>query len=285
MPPLLAFARLVKFEHTVFALPFALLGFLLAAEGRLPLRELAWVLAAMVSARSAAMAFNRLADLKYDRENPRTRKWPLVSGEATVRSAWIFFSAASLLFFVSAASLNRLTLALSPAAFLLVTGYSFTKRFTWTCHFWLGLALACAPVGGWLAVRPEPAAAPLLLAAAVCAWVAGFDILYACPDLPFDHAHGLHSVPARFGIAASLRAARCLHAVAAALLAALPLAAPVGGPLYWAGWGLFAGMLAWEHTLVRADDLSRVGAAFFTANGLASVAYFALAALALHSIQ
>lgn len=273
----LPFLRLVRFEHTVFALPFALLGFLWAG-GRVPSRQLALVLSAMVGARSAAMAFNRLADLRFDAANPRAREWPLVKGEVTVRSAWLLFAAMSAIFFASAWLLNPLALALSPVAFVLVTGYSLTKRFTWACHLALGLALACAPVGGWVAARAAIDPVALLLAGAVALWVAGFDILYACQDAGIDRAQGLQSVPARFGVPAALILSRILHAGSAAILAAIACFAPVG-PFFWAGVALFAGLLACEQSLVRADDLSRLDAAFFTVNGLGSVAFFVLAAL------
>lgn len=279
---ILALGRLVRFSHTIFALPFAVLGFLWGVEDR-PFdgRAFLWVLAAMVSARTAAMAFNRLVDLRYDRENPRTLSWPLVQGEVTVRAAWTLFATAGVFFFVSAARLNATTLALSPLAFVLVTGYSFTKRFTPLCHLVLGLALACAPAGGWLAVQPAlwpVPLPPLLLAATVLFWVAGFDVIYACQDAVFDRVHGLHSIPAGWGVARALRAARIFHAAAAAALAAAG-GTYGAGPLFWAGWAFFAIMLVYEHAIIGPEDMSRVNAAFFTVNGVVSI-FFCTAAAA-----
>lgn len=276
-----ALARLVRFEHTVFALPFALLGFFWAHDGR----PTAWgalglVLACMVSARTAAMAFNRLVDLKYDRKNPRTRQWPLVKGEVTVGGAWALFAAASGAFFWAAASINETTLLLAPAAFVLVTGYSLTKRFTSMCHLALGLALACAPVGGWLAVAPsfDPFPwVPLALAVAVTFWVAGFDVIYACQDAVFDRWNKLHSIPAGRGTHRALDAARGFHVVSGLALAAIPFLDHAGA-LYWLGWAVFCGMLVYEHSLVSGDDLSKVDAAFFTVNGAVSIVFCALAA-------
>lgn len=276
-----ALARLVRFEHTVFALPFALLGFLWAHGGRpVAWRALWLVLACMVSARTAAMAFNRLVDLKYDRRNPRTKQWPLVRGDVTVGGAWALFAAASGAFFWAAASINETTLLLSPVAFILVTGYSLTKRFTSMCHLALGLALACAPAGGWLAVSPsfDPFPwVPLALAAAVIFWVAGFDVIYACQDALFDRWNKLHSIPAGRGVHRALDVARGFHVVSALVLAAVPFVDGAGW-LYWTGWGLFCGMLVYEHSLVSGDDLSKVNAAFFTVNGVVSIVFCALAA-------
>ncbi len=276
-----ALARLVRIEHTVFALPFAFLGFLWAHEGRPLERTKGWlVLAAMVTARTAAMAFNRLADLKYDRKNQRTRQWPLVKGEVTVAGAWTLFLVMSVGFFQAASAINATTFALSPVAFILVTGYSLTKRFTSMCHLALGLALACAPVGGWLSVSPilDPFPwVPLLLAVAVTFWVAGFDVIYACQDAVFDRWNKLHSIPAGRGLHRALDVARCFHVVAALALGGIGLVDDVGA-LYWAAWALFSGMLVYEHSLVSGDDLSRVDAAFFTVNGTVSILFAALAA-------
>jgi 4-hydroxybenzoate polyprenyltransferase len=267
------FCSLVKFEHTVFALPFALTGAFLAAGGVPQAQQLFWILAAMVGARSSAMAFNRMTDLPFDRINPRSRGWPLVSGELSLGQARLFFAAMVGLFLLSAAMLNRLTLLLAPLALAVILGYSYTKRFTSFCHFFLGLALAGAPLGGWLAVRPEWHPAPLILAGGVLLWVAGFDILYACQDVDFDQRVGLYSVPARIGVGRALLLARLLHVVMIGLLTAVGFLLSMGA-LYAAGVTAAALILLAEHRLVRADDLSSLNAAFFAANGMVSVVLF-----------
>lgn len=262
-------------------MPFAFLGFLWAHGGLPPdWTKGGLVLAAMVTARTAAMAFNRLADLKYDRKNQRTRQWPLVKGEVTVAGAWTLFFLMAAGFFWAASAINETTFFLSPVAFLLVTGYSLTKRFTSMCHLALGVSLACAPVGGWLSVSPalDPFPwVPLLLAVAVTFWVAGFDVIYACQDAVFDRWNKLHSIPAGRGIHRALDIARGFHLVAALALGAVGLVDDVGA-LYWAAWALFSGMLVYEHSLVSGDDLSKVDAAFFTVNGTVSILFAAIAA-------
>jgi 4-hydroxybenzoate polyprenyltransferase len=269
---------MIKFQHTVFALPFAFTGAILAAGGLPPWRTIAWILGAMVGARSAAMTWNRIADLEFDRRNPRTAARPLVTGALGLRFAWVFLAASLALFYLSAAMLNRLALLLATPAAAIILGYSYAKRFTWATHLALGAALGIAPVGAWVAVTGRLAAAPLVLAAAVTAWVAGFDILYACQDVAFDRREGLHSVPARFGVPAALGAARALHVVTALLLLALPAVLPLGAP-WLAGMALVAALLAWEHRLVRADDLSRIDQAFFTVNGFVGFVVLAAAAI------
>lgn len=278
-----AVLELVKFEHTIFALPFAFLGMALAAGGWPEWRIVGWVTAAMVGARSAAMAFNRIADLPYDALNPRTRSRPLVSGALTLRFARLFLLASAALFIFASAMLNRLALVLSLPALAVILGYSLTKRYTAASHLVLGLALGIAPVGGWVAVRGAIDPPALLLALAVLCWVAGFDIIYACQDVDFDARAGLESLPRRLGIPRALAASRGLHAVMVAALAAAGALCGRGG-WYWAGVAL-VGLILWiEHRLVRPDDLSRVNAAFFTANGWLSVLFFILAAadLAIH---
>lgn len=266
--------EMIKFQHTVFALPFALVSFFYAAEG-MPAAatgtRLAWVLAAMVAARSAAMAFNRIADARYDAANPRTAARAIPRGEVSLRAAWAFTLATAAAFVVCAAMLNRLCLALSPVALAVILGYSFGKRITALSHFWLGLSLAIAPPAAWIAVRGTlDHAFPLVLAAAVLLWTAGFDILYACQDVAFDRAAGLHSIPARFGVPAALRTSAGLHVLVVVALVAL---AAVGhlGAVYLCGCTAITGLLAYEHALVTPNDLRRVNEAFFAVNAVVSV--------------
>ncbi|MGI8786104.1 MAG: UbiA-like polyprenyltransferase [Acidobacteriota bacterium] len=262
--------EMIKFEHTVFALPFALLGAFLAARGAPPTRVLFWIAVAMLGARSAAMAFNRWADRSFDAENPRTsgRALPrrLVSA-GFVLGFTVFFAA---VFFLAAWQLNWLTLALAPLALVIVLAYSYTKRFTAMSHFFLGLALAVAPVGGWIAVRGEVSLEPWLLALCVLLWVSGFDLIYACQDVEFDRGRGLYSIPARFGVGATLGLSIGLHAAMVALLLILHHLLGLG-VLSLAGIAVVAALLIYEHALVRPDDLSRVNAAFFMVNGIISV--------------
>jgi 4-hydroxybenzoate polyprenyltransferase len=268
------YGRMIKLSHSVFALPFALASAVLAMEGGVPWSKLGWILLAMVGARSAAMGFNRLADHAIDAANPRTAGRELPQGRLGRSEVWAFVLLSAAALVVAAAMLNPLCLALSPVALLMVLGYSYTKRFTALSHVFLGLALSIAPVGAWLAIRGSFALPPVVLGVAVLAWVAGFDTIYACQDSAFDRASGLHSLPARLGIAGALRVARALHVLAVAVLASLYALAPLH-PLYLAGVAGVAVLLAYEHSLVRADDLSRVNAAFFTVNGWVAVGYFA----------
>jgi 4-hydroxybenzoate polyprenyltransferase len=268
------YGRMVKFSHSVFALPFALASVALAAGDGTRWTALVWIVVAMVGARSAAMGFNRLADHAIDARNPRTAGRELPRGVLRRGEVWAFvlLSAAVLVF--AAAMLNPLCLLLSPVALAIVFGYSYTKRFTALSHLFLGLALGIAPVGAWLAIRGELAAAPAVLGLAVLAWVAGFDTIYACQDVAFDRASGLHSLPARLGVARALAVARALHVLAVLFLAAVYRLAPLH-PVYLAGVAGVAALLVYEHSLVRADDLSRVDAAFFAVNGWISVGYLA----------
>jgi 4-hydroxybenzoate polyprenyltransferase len=268
------YGRMVKLSHSIFALPFALASAVIAAGGVPAPRTLLWIVVAMVGARSAAMGFNRLADHAIDARNPRTAGRELPRGLLTRGEVLLFVLVSAAALVVAAAMLNPLCLALSPVALAVVFGYSYTKRFTALSHVVLGLGLAIAPVGAWLAVRGRFEAAPLVLALAVLCWVAGFDVIYACQDVDFDRQAGLHSVPARLGIRGALQLARLLHVATVLLLAALPATA-VLHPAYFAGVALVALLLLYEHSLVRADDLSRVDAAFFTVNGWISVAYLA----------
>ena len=275
----LAYGRMIRFSHSVFALPFALASAALAArQGGTSAWQLAWIVVAMVAARSAAMGFNRAVDRWIDARNPRTAGRELPRGALSVAKVWLFVAVSAGVFVLAAAMLNPLCLALSPVALAIVFGYSYTKRFTAASHLVLGLSLAVAPVGAWLALRGRFDAAPLALAGAVLLWVAGFDAIYACQDVEFDRREGLHSLPARIGVAATLGAARAMHVGSVALLAAVSLLAPLGW-LYLVGVGCVAALLAWEHTLVRADDLSRVMQAF-NINGWVSVVYLAFTAAA-----
>ena len=267
------YGRMIRFSHSVFALPFALSSAVLAAGTGISWRPVVWILVAMVGARSAAMGFNRLADQALDARNPRTAGRELPRGAISRGEVWAFVLASAATLVVAAAMLNPLCLALSPVALLVVFGYSYTKRFTALSHVFLGLALAVAPVGAWLAIRGRFDAPPVVLGLAVLFWVAGFDTIYACQDEAFDRAEGLHSLPARFGVARALGLARLFHVIAVAMLAAVYVLAPLH-PVYLVGVAAVAAMLIYEHSLVRADDLSRIDAAFFTVNGWISLGYF-----------
>jgi len=271
----LLFGRMIKFSHSVFALPFALASATLAAADGIRWQQLVWIVVAMVGARSAAMGFNRLADQAIDARNPRTAGRELPRGLLSRAEVWLFVVAAAGTLILAAAMLNPLCLALSPLALAIVFGYSYTKRFTPFSHLVLGLALAIAPVGAWLAVRGRFEAPPLVLAFAVLSWVAGFDTIYACQDAEFDRREELRSLPAWLGIRRALVVARVLHALAALSLAALYWLVPLH-PLYLCGVAAVAALLVYEHSLVRHDDLSRVDAAFFTVNGWISLGYFLL---------
>lgn len=267
------FGRMIKFSHSVFALPFALTSAALAAGSGIRWQQVAWILVAMVGARSAAMGFNRLADQALDARNPRTAGRELPQGRLSRAEVWLLVAASSAALVVAAAMLNRLCLALSPVALAIIFGYSYTKRFTMLSHFVLGLALAVAPVGAWLAIRGGFAPAPLVLAVAVVAWVAGFDTIYSCQDVEFDRREGLYSLPARLSVRRALIVARSLHLIAVTALLSLYWLVPLH-PVYLAGAGGVAALLAYEHSLVKHDDLSRVDAAFFTVNGWVSIGYF-----------
>lgn len=263
---------MIKIEHTVFALPFALLSAVLAA-GSLGLphslpsgRTLGWILLAMFGARTAAMSFNRIADARYDAENPRTSSRAIPAGVVSMGQAWALTLAASALLVVAAANLNRLCLLLSPLALAAVMGYSYTKRHTQWTHVALGAAIGIAPVGAWIAVTGGIALTPILVACAVMLWIGGFDIIYALQDIEFDRRLGLHSLPARIGPARALSAARLMHAAMLGALGMVGIAAPLG-LWYYAGLLLAACVLGYEHAIVKPDDLRRVNTAFFTLNG------------------
>ena len=263
---------MIKIEHTLFALPFAFLGMLLAAEGLPSLGVVGWIVVAMVGARSAAMGFNRLIDRRIDAANPRTADRALPAGLVSPRFVAIFIGASVALFLLAAWRLNPLALKLAPLALLVLLGYSYTKRFTALSHLVLGLALGGAPLGAWVAVRGDVTATPLLLMTIVLCWVAGFDVLYSLQDLEFDRQRGLHSIPALLGERGALWASGVLHLVMLALLVLLAWVYPPGlGGLYWLGVAGCGGLLAYQHAIVRPGDLSRLDAAFFQANGVLGV--------------
>ena len=277
MPSPRDFLSLVVFAHTVFALPFALLSAVLAANGVPHGRTLLWILVAMVGARSAAMSFNRIVDRHIDARNPRTARREIPAGVVSPAAAAFFCAGSAALFVLAAAQLNRLCLVLSPVALAIVLGYSYAKRVTSFAHLVLGLALAIAPVGAWVAVTGAFALPPVLLGFAVLFWVAGFDVIYSLQDEEFDRAEGLRSIPARFGAARALQIARLFHGTTLVLLYSVFLAVS-GGWLFGAAVVVAGLFLVRQHRLVSPDDLSRVNAAFFTANGWLSVAVFVLGA-------
>ena len=265
--------EMIKWEHSVFALPFALCGAMLAANGLPAIHQLAWIIVAMVAARSAAMAFNRLADTSMDAANPRTRTRALPAKELTPQFVSSFVVVSCAIFVIAASQLNRLALLLSPMALAVVLLYSYTKRFTRWSHLVLGLALGIAPAAAWIAVRGTLDPRILLLTAAVTFWVGGFDVLYSCQDYEFDLETGLHSVPRYCGIAQALWIARMFHLLMLLLLVALVIAFGLG-KVAVAGIVVVALLLIYEHSLVSAEDLSRLNAAFFTMNGVISVLFF-----------
>jgi 4-hydroxybenzoate polyprenyltransferase len=276
--------RMIKFQHTLFALPFALMGGLLAAwstgdaEWYRPL--LGWpligILACCVFARSAAMAFNRLVDREIDARNPRTANRELPSGKLSERFVRTFIVLNCIGFIASAGLLNRTALLLSPVALIILLGYSYTKRFTWLCHLVLGLALGIAPCGAWIAITGSLAWPPVLLGLGVMFWTAGFDIIYACQDVEFDSGQdGLHSIPKKFGVGGALKISSALHVIAFGFFAAMLLFPPLG-TAYLIAASLAGMLLFYQHAIISADDLSRVNVAFFTANGILSVMMFAM---------
>ncbi|HYM24384.1 MAG TPA: 4-hydroxybenzoate octaprenyltransferase [Vicinamibacterales bacterium] len=278
------YGSFVRFSHSVFALPFALAGALLAVRASNVSGffgwPLFWILVAMVSARSAAMGFNRLVDARIDAVNPRTSNRELPRGAMSMPEAVAFVATASVVFVAAAWQLNPVCFALSPVALGIVFWYSLAKRYTTWTQLFLGLAMAVAPVGGWLAAGGRGGWEPWLLALAIGAWVGGFDVLYACQDLDFDRAHGLRSIPVRFGVRASLAISRGMHVAAVACLIALAFVAPLG-PLYLAGVAVVAALLVYEQSLVRPDDLSQVKRAF-DLNGYVGILYLVVLALSLY---
>jgi len=272
------FASLVKIEHTVFALPFAYVGAFLAVDAVPSGHDLLWITLAMVGARSLAMALNRLIDAGIDARNPRTAARELPSGKLTAAQVLVFCAASLALFLVAVWQLDPLVRWLWPIPVAAFVVYPYLKRWTWGAHFWLGAVDGLAPVGAWVAIRGDLPWQAWVLGAAVAPWVAGFDLFYCLFDLAFDREHGLHSWAARFGERSAFAAARATHALTVALLVTAGLGLPVGA-LYWLGVGLVAALLLYEHSLVRPGDLRRLDAAFFTMNGVISVAFFAFVLL------
>jgi 4-hydroxybenzoate polyprenyltransferase len=272
----------VRFSHSVFALPFALAGALLASrQSPITWPIVLWILVAMVAARSAAMGFNRLVDARFDALNPRTANREIPRGAMTGVEASLFVAIASLVFVFAASRLNTLCLWLSPVALAIVFWYSLAKRFTTWTQLFLGLAMAVAPVGGWLAVGGRSGYEPWLLASAIGFWVGGFDVLYACQDLDFDRAHGLRSIPVRFGVSRSLLVSRAMHVITILCLVALAWVTPLP-PMYFAGVGLIAVLLVYEQSLVSADDLSQVKRAF-DLNGYVGILYLLVLAVSIYA--
>jgi 4-hydroxybenzoate polyprenyltransferase len=265
--------EMIKWEHSIFALPFALCGAMLAAGGFPSAHQLIWIIVAMIAARSAAMAFNRLVDASIDAANPRTRMRALPAGHLSPMFVGTFVIISSGIFVFAAGQLNRLALWLSPLALAVLLLYSYTKRFTRWSHLVLGFALGIAPTAAWIAVRGSLDTRILFLTAAVTFWVAGFDVLYACQDFDFDQKTGLHSIPRHLGIRRALWVARVFHLIMLVLLVALILSFGLG-KLAIGGVAVVAALLVYEHSLVSADDLSRMNAAFFTLNGVVSVLFF-----------
>jgi 4-hydroxybenzoate polyprenyltransferase len=275
------YGAFVRFSHSVFALPFALTGALLAARTHaVTWRQVLWIVVAMVAARSAAMGFNRLADARWDARNPRTAMREIPRGVVSRPQALAFVGVSSAVFVLSAWALGPICFALSPVALAIVFWYSLAKRYTHLTQAFLGLAMAVAPVGGWLAAGGGRGLEPWLLGLAIGLWVGGFDVLYACQDLEFDRAHGLRSIPVRLGVPASLAVSRAMHAGAVAAMAAIALVAPLG-PVYLAGVGMVALLLVYEQSLVSSTDLSQVKRAF-DLNGYVGLVYFAMTAAAVY---
>lgn len=267
------YLRMIKFSHSVFALPFAFTSAIIASEGHLTFHQVLWISIAMVSARTGAMGFNRIADRRLDAINPRTLQREIPAGKVTALNA-LLLSVLSFGFFIySAYMLNPLCLKLSPIAIIVVTLYSYTKRFTWLSHIVLGLALSVAPIGAWIAVRGGFSLGALPLGLAVLFWIAGFDILYALQDIDFDKKHGIYSIPQRFGIKDSLFCARVFHILSWDFLFLTGLIFSPGF-FYWLGLLIAGGLFIYEHTLLRADDLSRLNVAFFNMNGYISLTVF-----------
>jgi 4-hydroxybenzoate polyprenyltransferase len=263
----------IRFEHTIFALPFAYLGMVLAADGLPTLAEFIWITVAMASARTLAMSANRIIDRQLDAENPRTASRPLPTGHLKLWEMMAMSTVSLVIFLVAAAMLNTLTLILAPVAVVVVVGYPYTKRFTWTSHFVLGWADGIAPAGAWIAVTGSLSWEPVLMAFAVATWIGGFDMLYSCQDRDFDVERGLHSIPQKWGIPAAMRWARGMHVLTVLSLLALGPWLDLGFTHY-IGWALAAGLLVYEHRLVSPTDLSRLNMAFFNVNGYIAVIVF-----------
>jgi 4-hydroxybenzoate polyprenyltransferase len=269
------FGQMVKFSHTVFALPFALASTAMAARGHgITSAQIVAILVAMVGARTAAMGFNRIVDRGIDAKNPRTAGREIPTGKVSLAAAVALTALSAAVFIAAAASLGRLCLLLSPIVLALVLGYSFTKRFTWLCHLFLGFAIGVAPAGAWIAVRGSLGAPAIWLVAAVTTWIGGFDILYALSDREFDRNAGIYSIPSRFGVPAALAISAFLHVGTAAALVAAGLSAGLGA-IYFVGVAAVIAIFVYEHAIVRPSDLSRLNVAFFNLNGYVSLVYLA----------
>lgn len=281
------YASLIRFSHTVFALPFALASVALAWPSHpVTVRIFLWILVAMVGARSAAMGFNRLADRRFDALNPRTQNWELPQGKIKVWEASLLTVAASLVFLYAAYQLNLVCFVLSPLALAIIFFYSLTKRFTWASHLFLGLALSLAPIGAWLAVSGSPIDLtelfiPFFLGLGVLFWLAGFDTIYSLQDHVFDRKQGLHSIPVRFGVARALQLSTFFHLCTVFFLALVGVTAQMG-VVYWLGFGAITVILFWEHRIVKPNDLSRIGRAFFDFNAYVSIGYLLAIVADLH---
>lgn len=271
------FLDMIKFEHTIFALPFAFMGALLGSitiHGQFPSwAEIGWVLLAMFGARSAAMGLNRVIDKTFDKNNPRTAMRAIPAGLISAKEAWLFIVISFILLFLAASQLDPLAIKLFPIAVFFLVFYSYTKRFTWLCHLFLGLTIGLAPLGGWVAITGEISAPALILYVSIVFWIAGFDIIYACQDVEFDRQAGLHSIPVRFGLKGGLLLSRLFHLITAIGLFGLAWMTDLGW-WYVAGTLIAGAILLYEHILVKPDDLSKVNVAFFTMNGTLSVVVF-----------
>ncbi|WP_003543409.1 UbiA-like polyprenyltransferase [Desulfotomaculum nigrificans] len=267
------FLEMIKFEHTIFALPFAYIGALLTQQRIPSLYNIVWITLAMVGARTAAMSFNRLVDRHIDAKNPRTAGRAIPQGKIGVKEVWVYVILSFCLLGISAYHLSSLAFKLFPIAVLALSFYSFTKRFTWTCHFWCGLSLGLAPLGAWIAITDSFHPAPVLLGIGVLLWVAGFDIIYACDDYDFDRKEGVYSIPARFGLKTALKISSWLHVWAPLCFLGAGLMLDLG-LFYMLGVVVATGLLFYQHLLVSPQDLSRAGIAFFNLNGTLSVMMF-----------
>ncbi|NIA09018.1 MAG: 4-hydroxybenzoate octaprenyltransferase [Nitrospiraceae bacterium] len=276
--------EMIKFEHTIFALPFAYIGAFLAARGLPNLWTSTWILVAMVGARTAAMTFNRIVDLPFDAKNPRTRDRALPKGSVKSRDAWVMVIVSAGLFFFAAYELNRLAFILSPIVLLALLCYSYTKRFTSLCHLFLGLSLGIAPIGGWIAVKGSMGILPIILSAGVLFWVGGFDILYACMDKDFDQREGLHSIPARLGIRKAFWASDLFHLLAFIAFIWVGVLAHLNW-IYYSGVLVTFVLMVMQRLVVSPDDLSRMNMAFFTLNGAISIILFVATAMSLITLR
>lgn len=267
--------KMIKFEHTIFALPFAVMSMFLASRGIPELGKISWILVAMVGARSCAMSFNRIADADIDASNPRTAMRAIPSGHLKKWETWIFTIVSASLLVLAAFKLNPLAFRLSPLALVVIMLYSYTKRFTSLSHFWLGISLAISPIGAWIAIKGQFDILPILLGLAVMFWTAGFDIIYACQDFNFDKRKGLHSIPVKLGIRVSLWISSGMHILTVCILISIGITSELGST-YLTGVGIVMAILIYEHAIVKPDDLSRVNLAFFTLNGMVSLVLMVL---------